>query len=99
MTSFQISNDTDDARRGAARTPSNPQQQRHKPNERTMATADAQKAREEIAACERETQSIKSLLRGLGPASEDEDENTFAVRWLEVCLPWREGSCWPRSNA
>ena len=76
-----------------------PRRQRHKSNERTMATADAQKAREEIAACERETQSIKSLLRGLGPASEDEDENTFAVRWLEVCLPWREGSCLPRSNA
>jgi adenylosuccinate synthase len=50
-----------------------------------MSGVEAEDAKKEVAECEKEIGTIKALLRGLGPAAEDESEsNEFKVAFLKV---------------
>jgi hypothetical protein len=53
-----------------------------------MSSEEALEARQEVADCEREIATIKALLRNLGPASSEEEEevdsNQLKVTFLKV---------------
>ena len=48
--------------------------------------SDAEAARQELLACEKEISGIKSLLRSLGPQADNEDDesNSLTVHWVKV---------------
>jgi hypothetical protein len=47
-------------------------------------SGDVNKFRMEVADCDKEAQGIKAVLRGLGPQSEDEENNILAVKLVQV---------------
>ena len=47
--------------------------------------SDAEAARQELLACEKEISGIKGLLRTIGPQGDDSDEtNSLTVHWIKV---------------
>jgi hypothetical protein len=47
-------------------------------------SGDVNTFRSEVAECEKEAQTIKGLLRNLGPQSDDEENNTLTFKLLKV---------------
>ena len=52
----------------------------------------AESAKQKVAACEKEISSIKAKLRELGPADEDnsDNSNSLTVAWIKVYIYSRQ---------
>jgi transcription elongation GreA/GreB family factor len=55
-------------------------------NSSSSAQSEADAAKQELSACEKEITQIKNLLRSLGPAADDDEQqqNQLAVYWTKV---------------